>query len=198
MNNGSSITGNTGSGSVIYIGSTGTFTMSGGSITGNTISADMGTVRVIGAFTMNGGSVTGTTSNKTDVMVENVSGGFTMGGGAQVGKLLLVSNGGASHATVQLNAALTAGTSISSISLFFNYSDLNYVIGEWKNQDIVTNGGYAPTAADIGKIDIGQGEFVNRVSTLPITGDSSAHSNGNAAGFMLETVGTIGRLVAAP
>jgi hypothetical protein len=93
---------------------------------------------------------------------------------------------------------LTAGTSISSISLFFNNDNLNNVIAEWKDEDIVTNGGYAPTAADIGKIDIGQGEFVNRVSTLTITGDSSVYSNGNANGFKLETVGTIGRLVPAP
>jgi hypothetical protein len=103
MNDGSTITGNTGMG--VYVGGTsgtfrmnggtisgntngsgvymenGTFTMNGGTISGNTVGVQ---VLYSGNFTMNGGTISGNTSTSGGGVYMGGSGTFTMSGGVYV------------------------------------------------------------------------------------------------------------------
>jgi uncharacterized repeat protein (TIGR02543 family) len=126
MNVGSEISGNYSSsysyGGGVYVGSSGTFTMSGGTISGNTSSYGGGGVYVYsgGIFTMSGGTISGNTSSSYGggggVFVGN-SGTFTMsggkisgntssyGGGVYVGGGTFTMNGG----TIDGNTASSLG-----------------------------------------------------------------------------------------
>jgi len=81
MREGSVITGNTssyGDGGGVYVGSSGTFTMSGGEISGN---SSRGVYVDGGTFTMSGGEISGNTSSSYGGGVYVNGGTFTMSGG---------------------------------------------------------------------------------------------------------------------
>jgi len=79
MNDGATITGNTGYGGV-YVDS-GTFEMTGGTISGNTDSQGGGVHMSSGTFTMSGGSISGNTATGEGGGVYKWGGTFTMSGG---------------------------------------------------------------------------------------------------------------------
>jgi hypothetical protein len=111
MNNGSTITGNMGSGGGVYVYS-GTFEMTGGTISGNGKSKSFygGGVDVRGTFTMSGGTITGNTaSNGGGVYVER--GTFTMSGGTITGNTATKEGGGvyAELSTFTMNGGTISG-----------------------------------------------------------------------------------------
>jgi hypothetical protein len=116
MNDGAKITGNyyyssssSSYGGGVYVGGSGTFTMSGGEISGNTSSSYGGGVNNGGTFTMSGGEISGNTSSSGGGVYLDSYGTFTMSDGTISGNTAST-NGGGVYAYSNSRFTKTGGT----------------------------------------------------------------------------------------
>ncbi|MCL2184982.1 MAG: InlB B-repeat-containing protein [Treponema sp.] len=186
MREGSKITGHSttnASGAVNISGTNAYFVMEGGEIRGNnsstaatSINANGGvTLGSSGFFTMSGGIIMDNTHGTAaaDIYISNNRvDSFTLSGNAQIGTLKLnatgLSIGVSNSSSIAVGSGFTG--SVTSLNLVSsNSSDINTVIGYWKDRPILTSAaGHTLTSADIGKIQFKNFFAVNYENTQSI------------------------------